>query len=417
MPTLDMQLMNALLDRYERSRGFVEKRSQQRRIQLQMYGGARTDFPFYDIEDSSQRSAVNEIAVNLAEQGVIELEWMQGQEGHILRRIVLRPEAVPDAYRISGRKPLADSVGQWEQRLLQAQQNACADWVQRYLCDQLDFLLGHRRLAAAFPADSVEQEGWLAVLAALGTLLPEHPVLERVFSLRCLGDSKAFEKHHRSRLLRVLQKYLPMDTEEMTEEALLRQVGLEKYPEWFSLFGDVRFEWPDGRNLDVAPLTDGLQISAADIPKAHICLGPQVSTLLFVENKANYYDTIRNHSSPEAVVVYHGGFYSPQRRRFFQQLCRAAGPHTQLLHWGDIDLGGFEMDSRLRREIDSRIHPWRMNVEQLRQYRKKAGTFSDEYAVKLEHLLQDPFLKDSQDVLLYMLQHRLRLEQEALIEG
>ena len=416
MSKLERELVNALLDRYERSRGFVEKRSQQRRIQLQMYGGARTDFPAYDIENSSVRSAVNEMAMELAKQGMIELDWMRGQEGHILRRIALRPEAVAEAYRISGRKPLADAVRQLEEGLMQVQRNVSAQWAQQYLSDQLEFLARHRRPAAAFPIDAEEQRGWLAVVEVLGTLLPERPVLERVFSLRCLGDSKAFEKYHRARLLRVLHRYLPMDTEEMADEDLLRQVGLEKYPEWFSLCGDVRFEWPDGRKLDAAPLSDGLQISAADALKAHICMAPQVHTVLFVENKANYYDTIRKHPSPERVVVYHGGCYSPQRGRFFHQLCRAAGPQVQLFHWGDIDLGGFEMDSRLRRELDPRIRPWRMDVDELRRYREKACAISDEYAVKLERLLQDPFLEESREVILYMLYNRLRLEQEALIE-
>ena len=44
MLNLETALLTALLDRYERSRGFKENRSQQRRIQLQMYGGSKTDF-------------------------------------------------------------------------------------------------------------------------------------------------------------------------------------------------------------------------------------------------------------------------------------------------------------------------------------------------------------------------------------
>ena len=70
MPNLESALLDALLDRYERSRGFKENRSQRRRVQLQMYGGGKTDFPAYDIEDSAARTAVNEAAGRLAEQGV-----------------------------------------------------------------------------------------------------------------------------------------------------------------------------------------------------------------------------------------------------------------------------------------------------------------------------------------------------------
>lgn len=416
MLNLETALLTALLDRYERSRGFKENRSQQRRIQLQMYGGSKTDFSAYDIEDSAARAAINEAAKKLAAQDVIELEWLRGQEGHILRRIALCPQALVDAYRRTDREPLADTAAQLERRLRQVQQASSVQWVCRYLQEELDFLAKNRRPRAAFPSDATEQNNWLAVLEMLGTQTPEQPLLERVFSLRCLGNSKAFEKHHRARLLGVLRKHLPLDTEEMSEEELLRQAGLEKYPEWFPLCGAVRLTWPDGRGLDMAPLKDGLQISAADAPQVQISYAPQVRTLLFVENKANYFDAIRKHPSPERVVVFHGGCYSPQRGRFFQQLCQAAGPQIQLLHWGDIDCGGFQMDSRLRREIDPRIRPWRMDAEQLQGHQAQAESFSEAYAAKLERLLQDPYLQDSREVLIYMLQHRLRLEQEALLE-
>ena len=312
MLNLESAMLNALLDRYERSRGFKENRSQQRRIQLRMYVDGKTDFPAYDIEDSSARTAINEAAKKLAEQGVIELEWMHGQEGHILRRIALRPQALADAYHRGGRKPLADTAGQLAQRLRQVQQASSAPWARRYLQEELDFLEKNRRPRAAFPAEAAEQKDWLAVLEMLGTRAPEPPLLERVFSLRCLGNSKAFEKYHRARLLGVLRKALPLDTEEMNEEELLRQSGLEKYPEWFSFCGAVRLTWPDGKALDIAPLGDGVQISAVDASQVQISFAPQVRCLLFVENKANYFDTIRKHPSPERVVVFHGGCYSPR---------------------------------------------------------------------------------------------------------
>ena len=140
MLNLEAALLNALLDRYERSRGFKENRRQQRRIQLQMYGSSKMDFPAYDIEDCSARMAINETAKKLAEQGVIELEWMRGQEGHILRRIALCPQALADAYHRSGRKPLADTAGQLEKRLRQVQQASSAPWVCQYLHEELDFL-------------------------------------------------------------------------------------------------------------------------------------------------------------------------------------------------------------------------------------------------------------------------------------
>lgn len=100
-----------------------------------------------------------------------------------------------------------------------------------------------------------------------------------------------------------------------------------------------------------------------------------------------------------------------ERSRGFKEN-RSQQRRIQLQMYG----GGFQMDSRLRREIDPRIRPWRMDVEQLRAHRAQAEPFSEAYAAKLECFLQDPYLQDSREVLLYMLQHHLRLEQEALLE-
>ena len=345
-----------------------------------MYGGSKTDFPAYDIEDSSARTAINEVAGKLAEQGVIELEWMRGQEGHILRRIALCPGALADVYHRTGRKPLADTAGQLERRLMQVQQASSAPWVCRYLQEELDFLEKNRRPRAAFPSEEAEQNDWLTVLKMLGTRAPEQPLLERVFSLRCLGNSKAFEKHHRAGCWGAAQgSSVGYRGDERGGAVAPGRTG--KISRMVSFCGAVQLTWPDGKVLDMTPLRDGLQISAADAPLVQISYAPQVRTLLFVENKANYFDTIRKHPSPERVVVFHGGCYSPQRGRFFRQLCRAAGPQIQLLHWGDIDCGGFQMDSRLRREIDPRIRPWRMDVEQLQGHQAQAEPFSEAYAV------------------------------------
>ena len=58
----------------------------------------------------------------------------------------------------------------------------------------------------------------------------------------------------------------------------------------------------------------------------------------------------------------------------------------------------------------------RMYEALLTAHRDQAANFDDTYAAKLAELLDDPMLRDSRETLLYMLQHRLRLEQEVLIE-
>ena len=414
MELYEKELLNALLDKYEHSKSYVSGSPQARRILLRLYGKGKNDFPAYNIEDHAARSAINTAVQHLAQKQLITLEWMKGQEEYILHQIALRTEALPACYRTIGRTPLAIAAEQLEVQLQQAYNMVTAGWARHYLEDQLAFLHKNRRPPAALPSEAAEQRAWLTVLRQAAVARSE-PILERVFSLHCLGNTKAFEKFYRGRLLRVLRQYLPMDTTEMTEEELLREIGLEKYPEIFSLAGQVQFHWRKGQTLCAAPLADGLQISARDAAMAELTFAPEVTQLLFIENKANYYDTLRNHADPRRVVVYHGGCYSPQRGTFFQKLAVAAGPDVQLLHWGDIDLGGFEMDSRLRREIDARFTPWRMGIRELEGYAAQTTNFANEYAARLEKLLEDPYLQASYATIGYMLQHRVRLEQEAMI--
>ena len=414
MQPYEIELLNALLDKYERSKGYVNSRPQARRILLHLYGAERQEFQPYDIEDYAARCAVNTAAQCLARKGLVTLEWLPGQEGHILRQIALRMDALPECYHLARRAPLADAVQELTLQLQEVRNTLTADWARSYLEDQLAFLQRNRRPPAAFPTAPAERQAWLAVLQQAAAPRSE-PVLERVFSLHTLGGTKEFEKNHRGRLLRVLKQYLPMDTTEMSEEELLREIGLEKYPEIFSLAGQVRFSWADGRELNAAALADGLQISARDAATAQVTLAPDVTQILFIENKANYYDTLRSHADPQRVVVYHGGCYSPQRGAFFRRIAAAAGPQVRLLHWGDIDLGGFEMDSRLRREIDPRFTPWRMGVRELETYAAQTIWFGKDYAAKLQKLLNDPYLQDSYDTIRTMLVRCVRLEQEAMI--
>ena len=345
--------------------------------------------------------------------GLIELEWMRGEEGHILHRIALREPAVSDAYLVAGRIPLRESLEQLEQELLQCLDSVQSDWARAYLTGQLDHLRKKHRIPTDIPSDAAGRNMWFLVLCALARPRKE-PLLERVFSVRTLGDSKAFENLFRRRLISVLQHFWPLELEETLEDELLRLVGLEKYPELFSLCGELSLSIPGQPAVSIHSFADGIQISARDAAAMQVEFADSVRALLFIENKANYYHYLQNRPK-DIAVFFHGGFLSPQRSALFKKVCQAAGSDRQLLHWGDIDLGGFQMHAYLRREVDPRFMRYRMDKGELEQYAALTSGFSEAYAKKLGDLLQDPVLDDAKETLTYMLSRRVRLEQEALL--
>ncbi|MEG2356416.1 MAG: DUF2220 family protein [Clostridia bacterium] len=83
-------------------------------------------------------------------------------------------------------------------------------------------------------------------------------------------------------------------------------------------------------------------------------------------------------------------------------------------HWGDMDYGGFAMLLRLRNEVTVDMQPFRMGLSDLKAYESQASTFDEAYAKKLQGLSEAPLLADCKPCIAYMLEKRLRLEQEVM---
>ena len=70
---------------------------------------------------------------------------------------------------------------------------------------------------------------------------------------------------------------------------------------------------------------------------------------------------------------------------------------------------------RLRTEILPTVQPYRMNIPELKAYCDFTRTFSNDYAEKLQKLCEEERLSDCRACINYMLTHKIRLEQEAML--
>lgn len=152
-----------------------------------------------------------------------------------------------------------------------------------------------------------------------------------------------------------------------------------------------------------------------DITAANLRISKNVRRILSIENKANYFDYIGKHRKTDDLVIYHGGQYSPTKRLFFQAVADAS-MNLPWYHWGDIDYGGFSMLARLRREINVNVQPYRMSKQELITYAPFAISFASQYSAKLQSLVVNSDLSDCVECINYMLEKKIRLEQEALLE-
>lgn len=113
-------------------------------------------------------------------------------------------------------------------------------------------------------------------------------------------------------------------------------------------------------------------------------------------------------------MVYLGGYHNSVRRKLLEILYREL-PDAEYLHFGDIDVGGFEIYRDLCRKTGIPFKTYHMGIEELERYRRFTQPLTDNDRKRLELLLEKA-KKNGEDtrVLQYMKETGRKLEQEAV---
>jgi len=410
--SVQSRILNALLDKYERSSFFKAQVQPTRRVMLNFYNGGKSDFPYYDIEHSDNRVSVNRAVIDLAKKELLYFSWMKGESEHIIDKVWLNTDNLTKAYQAVARKPKKDTIDEICREIAITKANIQSSWASNFLQDMYDTMKSKHGLISAIPADDRERSLLLQAISAIDKL-DGAEYTERVFSLRTFGDTKVFEQYVKSRILSILRKYLDIDDDAIDED-ILKQIGLVKYPEQFELCGNISIIFDSG-SVDFSFLPSGGAIFSSDLFAGRLMIDVAVKSVITIENRANYIEYIRKIKTPAELAIYHGGQYSPRKRLFLQALKEALPESCKWYHWGDIDYGGFIMLSRLRREIMPQIIPYRMDSLELERYMAFSSAIKRPYINRLKNLKTRPELSDCYDCIDYMIKNTIRLEQEAML--
>jgi hypothetical protein len=406
-------LLNRLLDKFERSKSYLDA-GVSRRVMLKL-GSA--DYPEYDIENSTIREIVNAGVMELNKKGILGYEWLKYEQGNIIHRVWLKPERVEDAYQEAGRmakrkkaEAVLDLVGKSGKKIT-------TPWIKKFLKDA-EAGIAEKKSTAPFLPDDPEAAG--AILTALEGIdgINNEEFLERVFSLKCFGDSKYFERNVKKKIVRLIKKYLIEEDHDpglLSEEEVLAQVGIVKAPELIEFAGPVQARL-SGRTVNFAVFHHGIALNTYTVAELEITDLAAVEKVLFIENKANFLDYLTKRRAEDELVIFHGGFYSPAKGQFFQKIYDGAQKgRINFYHWGDIDLGGFRMFHRLRKNIIPKLKPYFMDKDAL--YAKKDYWISidKKYRAELGKLLTMEEYALFHEVIREMLHCNCRLEQEAFL--
>ena len=249
--------------------------------------------------------------------------------------------------------------------------------------------------------------------------LQGEPITMRAFSSKCYHDTKYFERIVREQFLRIAQKYdaelsLLCEEETLGIKDQLAYLGIYTRPEIYELSGNVRIRTEFGTIDLCAAGMNGIGLPSTLVDHVISVDFSKIKKMIFIENKTNYDEYILSESQMEELVVYHGGFLSPQRKKLFVKLGASAPPSCEIFFWADIDLGGFQMYDHLK-DIIPRVTPMRMTEQDVISHCSHGLKRSPDYLLRLQlsdyYQVESPFKKTIEKIIKY----GVTIEQESFL--
>lgn len=381
-----------------------------------------TDLPlpeYFSQTDPEPRLIANRQLQELTKLGLLTLSWLPGETGHLLTAVVLQTEHATRIYNLLHRAPIAASRSRLESLLLADKFRFPADdWRARAVGHILSQLRAGKSPAPFSLANAEWNLDLLTVLASLPSLEAETPY--RVFSVRIFNDSKRFDEF-RSSLVRLARranhewKYLP------TEE-ILRELNLVANPNYINLAGNWQITTNKGEVLSLGGFTPSIGFPAVQTSAIH-SINIHADAVLCIENLTTFHEFVRVDATQNSQHI-----PNISRSVFrYAVLCTLGNPFPSIRHilslipdgtpihlWADLDYGGFNILSQLRRQVSKNVQPYRMDIPAFDAHAHLSCPLTRNDERNLKKLLSRPELADIFPVIEHLLKRGLKLEQEAL---
>ena len=401
--SIKKEILNQLLDKYENSAHFKDEAQINRRIMIDLKP------PLYNIESPTQKQAVHMVLEDLSKKKLVKVLWLE--KNHIARRVQLNLNNVDQAYKEIKREDKKTALRQVKE--LCVPQDGDPEWLKGFLHYVTAFVDTRLKVPGIMPAGKKAQQNLLTVLRAIAHLEGEE-VLERVFSKRCLRDSKYFENHLRAKTASVLSQF-KLGSRDLSTDEVLQEAGLFRSSDELLFTGPISIEI-NNQIIDFTPLKHGAAIGARTVKELEIS-DLKAGTIITIENKASYRECC-SRMDDKTLAIYLAGFPGPMKKLFVEKLYIYAQKYRQVirfLHWGDIDLGGFRIFRSLK-DVVPTIEPHLMDAETLLMHRDQCQELSLGYGKQLKKLLEDPGYDEFREVVELMLRENIRLEQEGITQ-
>ncbi len=416
----DQLLLKNLLDSYEKSLLSSGKNKVQIHVSMTF---SRRNLPEYFDESSMVYEQIHVAAKDMERRGFLKIQWKNRKPGTIIEKVILKEEAVEEVYQYLHRTPKAVNeeltravLREYDQKLKKTEEQTVIRAFLRYILERFqDGKSVKEYIDISEPAQTREL---LDTLCAIEQ--NEKPVYIREFSIDHLGDSKKFE--NMIGLIGKILRRFGSGYEEMDVYEILSEYQIYHTPNYVYLKGCgclVQKEQKTEKDIqrfqiNLAALQQGIGISGEDINTLALTGISKVKRIITIENLTTFY----RWSEPESILIYLGGYHNQVRRRLLQMIYKQL-PQAEYLHFGDIDVGGFEIYLDLCRKTNIPFQLYHMGIPELKKYEKYSKKLTENDNKRLDKMLEklqeNPEINSCAqiaEVLKYIKITQLKLEQE-----
>ena len=404
-------ILNRLLDKYENSKHLSEPGTSTRRVMLRV---GKKELPEYIYEDAAIRDSYNEAALELEKQHLVQLEWVKARP--VLSTVILRLDRIMPCYAAAERVHPRVRAKQVSDAVRIALAGVAVPWIMAWKEDVCKSADEQMKVPAFCKKDDASLRDLLGALRGYAAL--SGSITMRAFSSRCFSDTKYFERNVRDLFLTIARKYdtelaLACDENELGEREQLAFLGIYARPELYELAGNCTIQTSQG-SICIGAAPYGLALPSTLVDFIMEIDLTAIRSITFIENKTNYDAYVMSEKQPEELVVYHGGFLSPKKKRLIASIAHAASETTKIRFWADIDTGGFRMFRHLQELIPS-LTPMRMSGKFVDSFHEHGLARSEAYLSSLRIDVENGKYPLFRDAIERILNYGVTIEQETFL--
>ena len=389
----EKNLLTKLLDKYEKSKLSKGGTSKNRSIKLTTKDdvlSTYTSFDSYKYTDDNDA-----IIRTLERQGFIKAEFNNDS----FKSLTLNLDNVDEIYNYLGRKKPSEELNSIKKVLSKF---SFENFLGLFINDINHYIDEKYDYPKMYFSDSVQLNLILNIFTKMFELTDD--IKKRDFSVKYLGDSKLFESVE-GRIIKIIKDYDGNNYD--SDVDVLAAYNIVKNSSYALVKNNLILKI---NNL-VINLNDlGYEMSLSDeMIKSLILLDSNVTKVITVENLTSFYSL----NDKDAVIIYLAGFHNHTKHDLLLKIYNKF-PNAEYWHFSDIDAGGFLIFNNLVEKTMIPFKPYRMGIEELQGNLDKAKKLTENDKRRLNKMLMDERFVLFFNVIKFMLESNVKLEQEVL---